>query len=320
MYKTLPKFAVAISIQIGNFIILSYLIFIIIATIMTYLKTKEKIKLLFLLGFFFFIIGFWIHLSTTLNIIESNFWTRYGIGIGWILDLIILMVVFSNQIRQSFLKNIHLKQELNRTKLSAANALLEGQLEERQRLSSELHDGISIQMALLKMRLDKLFIKKTTAEQDILKSLTDISQDVRAFTHAIAPLDLDNETLEDAIENLIYKIENQTNLSVDLHLNNLEEEKLQKNQKYALYQTLQELFNNTIKHSEASEVLINLQNSQNFINLSYHDDGNGFDINSIKNGIGLSNIQARADLFNGDFNIHSDKNGSQFEFSFVVSN
>jgi hypothetical protein len=60
-------------------------------------------------------------MSTSLNLIESNFWTRYGTGVGWILDLVILMIVFSNQIRQSFLKNIQLKQELNESKLTTAN-------------------------------------------------------------------------------------------------------------------------------------------------------------------------------------------------------
>jgi signal transduction histidine kinase len=149
-------------------------------------------------------------MSTSLNLIESNFWTRYGAGVGWILDLVILMIVFSNQIRQSFLKNIQLKQELNESKLTTANALIAGQIEERQRLSSELHDGISIQMALMKMRLDNLFSNKTIEEMEIIKEMNKISSDIRNFTHAISLFNLNTQTLEDAIEDLIYKIENQT--------------------------------------------------------------------------------------------------------------
>jgi signal transduction histidine kinase len=149
-------------------------------------------------------------MSTSLNLIESSFWTRYGAGVGWILDLVILMIVFSNQIRQSFLKNIQLKQELNESKITAANALIAGQIEERQRLSSELRDGISIQMALMKMRLDNLFSNKTIEEKEIIKEMNKISSDVRNFTHAISLFNLNTQTLEDAIEDLIYKIENQT--------------------------------------------------------------------------------------------------------------
>jgi signal transduction histidine kinase len=88
--------------------------------------------------------------------------------------------------------------------------LIAGQIEERQRLSSELRDGISIQMALMKMRLDNLFSNKTIEEMEIIKEMNKISSDVRNFTHAISPFNLNTQTLEDAIEDLIYKIENQT--------------------------------------------------------------------------------------------------------------
>jgi signal transduction histidine kinase len=88
--------------------------------------------------------------------------------------------------------------------------LIAGQIEERQRLSSELHDGISIQMALMKMRLDNLFSNKTIEEKEIIKEMNKISSDVRNFTHAISLFNLNTQTLEDAIEDLIYKIENQT--------------------------------------------------------------------------------------------------------------
>jgi hypothetical protein len=51
LYDLLPEFIVAVTISIGNLVILSYLIIIIIAAIMTYWKTKETSKLFFLLGF-----------------------------------------------------------------------------------------------------------------------------------------------------------------------------------------------------------------------------------------------------------------------------
>lgn len=318
LHDLLPEFIIAIMISVGNLVILSYLIVIIIATIMTYWKTKETSKLFFLLGFFFFMIGFWIHMSTSLNVMESNFWTRYGAGVGWILDLIILMIVFSNQIRQSFLKNIQLKQELNESKLTAANALIAGQIEERQRLSSELHDGISIQMALMKMRLDDFFVNKTTKEKEIINAINNISSDIRNFTHAISPFNLNTQTLEDAIEDLIYNIENQTDLEIDFDANNFDEKLLADSQKHSLFQTLQELFNNTIKYALATKVLVKLHSEGKNIELSFFDNGQGFNINTVKKGIGLNNIQARADLLNGNFEINSNEHGSQFEFSFEI--
>jgi signal transduction histidine kinase len=216
------------------------------------------------------------------------------------------------------LKNIQLKQELNESKLTAANALIAGQIEERQRLSSELHDGISIQIALMKIRLDDFFVNKTTKEKEIINAINNISSDIRNFTHAISPFNLNTQTLEDAIEDLIYNIENQTDLEIDFDANNFDEKLLADSQKHSLFQTLQELFNNTIKYALATKVLVKLHSEGKNIELSFFDNGQGFNINTVKKGIGLNNIQARADLLNGNFEINSNEHGSQFEFSFEI--
>lgn len=173
-------------------------------------------------------------------------------------------------------------------------------------------------MALLKMRLNEFFKHKNETTTEIITEVVNISDDIRKFTHAILPLDLEKETLEDAIEDLIYKIENQTNIVIEISLNEFKEQQLKNNQKHILYQILQELFNNTLKYAEATLVEIQLSIIGNQLKLSYQDNGKGFDTNSINTGIGLKNIQARIDLLNGIFNIHSNQDGSRFEFSFKI--
>jgi signal transduction histidine kinase len=78
------------------------------------------------------------------------------------------------------------------------------------------------------------------------------------------------------------------------------------------------LLNNTIKYDLATKVLVNLRSKSRNIRLRFQDNGQGFDINTVKKGIGLNNIQARADLLNDNFEINSNERGSQFEFSFEV--
>ncbi|MGB0984382.1 MAG: sensor histidine kinase, partial [Saprospiraceae bacterium] len=316
--KQLPIALNIINAYIARGIFLTFPVLIVIATLVSYSRTKEKEKLLFLLGFTFFMIGFFLHFSSVTHLFEVSFWTKYGAAVGWILDIIILMVVFSNQIKQTFFKNIQLKEELSETKISAANALLEGHLEERKRLSLELHDGISIKMALLKMQLNRFFKKKGNEETAIITEVDTIAEDIRVFTHAISPIKLEEETLEDAIEDLIYKIENQTNLEIDLEMEDFDDQVLANNQKHGLFQTLQELLNNTIKYASATNVLINIYLEDENIHLHFQDNGQGFDINTVKKGIGLNNIQARADLLNGNFEVDSDENGSHFRFSFEI--
>lgn len=317
-YKKLPIIIPIILAKVGNIMMLTYVIFILIAIISAYLKTKEKEKLFFLLGFTFFIGGFILFFLTATGVLESNFWTRYGVAVGWLLDIIILMFVFSNQIRQTYLNNTKLQKELTLSQLNAANALLNGQLEERKRLAQELHDGISIKMALLKIRLNNIFKPKREETTAIISEVNTISEDIRAFTHAISPLNLETETLEDAIEDLVYKVDSQTDITIHLSLEHFEENLLNNNQKYNLHQILQELFSNTIKYAQASSAQIELSTTEHQLNLYYQDNGKGFDVNEVKAGIGLKNIHSRAALLNGAFDIDSSEKGSRFEFSFKI--
>lgn len=303
---------------LGQVLQLAIILTVIITSIQTYRKTKKSVALAFLMSFIFFLMSMIFYsLARVSNVIETNTFFRYGIYIFWLFDMLFLMGLLAYNIRTTFLSNLKLQQQLTQSQLNAANLLIEGQLEERKRLSRELHDGISIKMALLKMRLNEFFNPKNKETAAVINEINTISEDIRNFTHAISPLDLEKETLEDAIEDLIYKIENQTGLEVNLSFD-LEEQLLKKNQKHTLYQILQELFNNTIKYAEATLVKIQLSIIGNQLELSYQDNGKGFDTNSVNAGIGLKNIQARIDLLNGIFNIHSNQDGSRFEFSFKI--
>ncbi|NRB49992.1 MAG: hypothetical protein HRU41_20115 [Saprospiraceae bacterium] len=268
----------------------------------------------FLLGFSFTIVALILFEVEQIGSMDT-FWGTESTLLCILFDFLILLTVFSNQIRQTFLRNSQLKQALTETQLSAAHALLEGQQKERQRLSRELHDGISIQMALLKMNLSSHFTENTAAEKEIISSVGSIAQDIRAFTHAIAPLNLDRQTLTEAVDDLILKVQNQANLQVKYRIDDLDEGALATQEKHAIFQSLQELFNNTLKYAEASRVALSLVNKDRF-ELIFEDNGKGFDPAEIKGGMGLKNIEARAKLLNGSFAVHSSGAGSRFELIF----
>ncbi|MFK7949617.1 MAG: 7TM-DISM domain-containing protein [Saprospiraceae bacterium] len=315
-FKTYPPLILVIVVYIGHIFMIVTAISLLLAPILAYRKTKNYTYLVYILGFIFFLSSFGVHLLATLDVIEDTDWTRYSVPIGLTIDMTILMIIFSHRIRQTYQKNTELQQQLTQSQLNAANLLLEGQLEERKRLSQELHDGISIKMALLKMQLNNFFKNKGNETTAIITKVDTISEDIRSFTHAISPLNLEEETLEDAIEDLIYKIENQTDLEIDLSLIHFEEEQLKNNQKHNLYQILQELFNNTIKYAEATLIKIHISTINQQLQFNYQDNGKGFDVNTAKSGIGLKNIQARINLLNGNSDIYSTQYGSYFEFSF----
>jgi len=76
-----------------------------------------------------------------------------------------------------------------------------------------------------------------------------------------------------------------------------------------LYTIVQELVNNILKHSKATEVTIQLNKVDNNLNIIVEDNGVGFDVASarLKNGMGLMNQEIRIDKLNGTISIDSGK-------------
>jgi signal transduction histidine kinase len=58
-----------------------------------------------------------------------------------------------------------------------------------------------------------------------------------------------------------------------------------------------------MKHAKATKVTIQINYSDNGINIIFEDDGIGFDIDKVHKGIGLKNIESRIKGLHGDINI-----------------
>ena len=85
----------------------------------------------------------------------------------------------------------------------------------------------------------------------------------------------------------------------------LDEEKLSEKLRLTIYRIIQEQFNNILKYSKASSVLLKIVQDNEKLKLTIQDNGIGFDTSKKKSGIGLMNIKARASLFDGEVIIHS---------------
>lgn len=89
-----------------------------------------------------------------------------------------------------------------------------------------------------------------------------------------------------------------------------------------VYRIIQELVTNTLKHAEASKLIIEVVNANNKIKVKYIDNGNGGipnrqDYNSLTNGMGLKNIHKRAQLIDAELSINLiPESGMFFEMSF----
>lgn len=188
-------------------------------------------------------------------------------------------------------------------------ATIEGQEKERREIGKELHDNIGQQLTTIKLFLDfaKTSADETTLEMVnmALKSVADVINEVRAMSRSLVPYTLKDLGLVDSINELIESLERTQSLKIEFTHFGFSENILPENQKLGLFRIIQEQLNNVIKHAQAKNVTIKFSANASGTLLEIQDDGQGFDSQKNRTGLGFINIRNRAELFNGKAEIYS---------------
>ena len=195
-------------------------------------------------------------------------------------------------------------------------ALIDGEEKERNRLAQDLHDGINGDLAVIKYKIssiepDKFSKKEKIFYDDAISMLDNAVEQVRRISHNLAPPSLHNFDLIEAIQQFCSKqnASNPINISFQYFGNRLV---LKKENETAIYRIIQELINNIMKHANATEALVQLNNHDDKLIITVEDNGQGFDTNSTENGIGLQNIKSRVDFLKANLDINSSAKGTTF--------
>ena len=181
-------------------------------------------------------------------------------------------------------------------------AIIIAQEEERKRIAKDLHDGIVQRIAGIILGWRKMIEKRgeDKEQQELLKSLERSSEDLRDISHRMMPRALSELGVCAAIEDMLGKSLGNTNIKFQFEHFGVKK-RLSENIEITLYRITQELINNVIKHSKATEVNIQLFKANNDVVLIVEDNGKGFSEKS-KEGIGLLNISSRVDTVKGEVN------------------
>jgi signal transduction histidine kinase len=222
---------------------------------------------------------------------------KFSIAIVAVILLVSTILVFRNKL---------LVTKRNE-KIRIQNALIEGEQTERNRLALELHDGIANDINAVIMSLSNQNEFPSGLQKGIDK-LKNTHQTVRKLSHTLMPRSLKEKGLQAALNELTINFSSQ-NLSVVSQSVNLDG-KLSQFIEFNIYRIAQETLNNIVKHSHATNVLIDCNVVDNMLMVSIEDNGIGFDSNkSLENeGMGLKNISNRVKMLNGKIQIISAKN------------
>lgn len=193
------------------------------------------------------------------------------------------------------------------------NAIINTEENERKRFAKDLHDGLGPLMSTVKMSLSALTDRiKDQSGTDILNNTNHLVNEaintLKDISNNLSPHVLSNFGLSSALSAFTAKINQTKAIDIDFK-SNMENQRLESEKEVVVYRAACELINNSILHSGASRIEIELNKHEKFITLQFSDNGRGFDTSSLGSedtkGMGLSNIDTRVKSVDGVFILES---------------
>ncbi len=192
-----------------------------------------------------------------------------------------------------------------------SSELMEAQEKERKRIAGELHDSVAASLGALNFSIEKILgqVKQDeyvqTGLRDLISRVHQINQETRRIMSALRPSVLDDLGIVPAINWFCREYEKTySHIHVEKQID-ISENDLTDFLKTAIFRVSQEAMNNVAKHSKATQVNLYLQKMNGEIELTIQDNGQGFDLDTIRRGLGLSTMRERAELSGGSFEIES---------------
>lgn len=202
------------------------------------------------------------------------------------------------------------------------NATLDGKEDERKQIAETLHDSVSslLSSANLHLQASKTqFNGNTPLEIDkTQKIIVEASQTIRDLSHTLVSSVLLKFGLKYAIKDMAEKYSN-SKIEINTNIKNIR--RYQQSFEIKVNNIIQELVNNILKHSNATEATVEVEEKDGILFVKIQDNGDGFDKKEIpkKDGLGINQIDARIQIMKGKFSIYSDtKSGTRIKIELPI--
>lgn len=269
------------------------------------------------------IVSFSIFIQFISGYIPDNLLTRNIVNIGFTVELSILAFVLTFRFKNYKIESESLLKKVNEQQNQIFKSISDYQQKEMQRYSSLLHDSVGAKLSAIRLNLESIQLNrnKMAIDESMNRSITDISDlanDVRQFSHNLSPIFLQSKGLVNALEEFIQGINRSSDLYIQFEsIGSLQKVSLR--YEILVYNILQELIQNILRHSGATEAIIQLILEKEMISMLVEDNGKGIGENSIKDGLGFSQIKNFLTFVQGRLDISSPLNtGCRVSIEFPI--
>lgn len=226
------------------------------------------------------------------------------------ITLIVFFFYFQQKKTAYLLKQRETQQRFDE---EISKSKLEIQEQALQNISWEIHDNVGQLLSVAKMQLNMIQMSLPEEQQSKVSETGEIIGksllELRSLAKSLNPETIKNKGLIDSLKLEIERFNRLNFLDASLKISEITFDLSNENE-IILFRILQEFCNNTLKYSKAKNLKIELNYTNNQLEIFAEDDGIGFDLNDKTNqhGIGLINMKSRAKLIGGKIDLKSSKN------------
>lgn len=229
--------------------------------------------------------------------------------------LLIGFLIYRNlKHRQTIQKQKIIELEAEK-QLTATEAVLRGEEQERSRLAKDLHDGLGGMLSGVKLSFNAMkenlimTPENARAFEKSIDQLDNSIREMRRVAHNMLPENLLKYGLNSALKEFCIELNRTSSLEARYQSIDMDQYQFSQEISIASYRIIQELANNALKHSEGKNLLVQVHFSEDekMLHITVEDDGKGFDATKLadSDGIGWRNIQNRVQLIKGKIDLNS---------------
>lgn len=245
------------------------------------------------------------------ELIKVIFYTFFA----FILMALVLILFFYFSRKKIIKQEVEKKNlEINYQK-ELLHAVIVTQEDERQRIAQDLHDDISSKLNIVSLN-SQMLIGTKLSEKEYAEVTTNIInltgkalENSRRIAHDLLPPVLEKFGLDAGISELAVEFNSSKAMKV-YYENNIDFSTIDEKKHLHIFRILQELLNNSLKHSQASTISIVFNTENQSAVCNYSDNGIGFEYTHANHlrGLGMRNVFSRVELINATISIQSAPN------------
>jgi signal transduction histidine kinase len=237
--------------------------------------------------------GIWSDNAATIRIIiNPPFYQTW-----WFVTLVVIIIVFFIY----YLGTIRVKSQLEIEKLKL-------------KIASDLHDNIGAGLTEISILSEVAERNEGHSSSIVKKDLQKISETARHLVDSMSDIVWVVNPQRDSLHDLIVKLKDSYNeffssIGISFQVNNVEKSddiKLPMDYKQNLLLMFKEAINNAIKYSGCKKLKLEAFFRNDVIEIILKDDGAGFNLNEVKFGNGIRNMENRAKKIKGKLSWKSE--------------